>query len=821
MELELKNKIGSLTANTTYVVSEDCELTENVALKENTTLIFKGGIIKGKYGNAYTLTGLNTCVVAPITQIFDTTVTVNGSWKIDRAYPQWFGAKANLKSFDDNANMDCTDAINNAIKMKSTGEVFLPRGYYRINKTIQVKNGIVLIGEMGVHQNAGEVIREEIRGAVLVAGAVPIGGKTALEQYKDDFLMRINLDDNADLEVENSAPVTIVRNLRFLNTWKKIGNLKCISVGGPFELDNCYFKLFKQVVYTIKSYKPKDKDERTSSYFDLKKIVNCTTAEAGEIDDEGKGITHSGDPLYLFDLDGLGDALVFQHNGIHDTKDGQKALSLNQCNGGIITSNIINNDVFIKNSKGITFNSNHLEYGAQVLIQNSNVTSMNNFFEKGTRPNLVVKSLNEGNASVVKSMGDLFLFYDKRNRTNIKQVSEYDVQISNFSSFEVSQSYRYWVNTGVIGRMNIFGIAVCKENMSPLTDFNTQSHLLSSDSRIMSGFNVINTAYVDGLLKPTCYASGQNSHAVWEKSSGRYYYKYQILWDRKRKIAGNSGLLSWKVNDVTYNYIDMRQDGNGLLLHMNAGNADECGNQVMIRLFRGTSTDYSEYVDIPVTGTSYLYDNGFSICGFRWKALSSNDVEKLPNVNTNISSIRYKGKNIECRATSLPTQGDWTDGDIVYERGNVWIRNGSSWLGNIPEVPEAPKASETPDKISGDLSGWVNFFKLKKSTDPFKRRNILLSISSCFYGGQVSVATISIPYGGSSAPFLVNSGKSGSQSVEFKYVYDAEYLKLYINTGNNRVHTLKVLQSDLSADNYDLNVSAATPPSGAIQFGVI
>lgn len=801
MELELKNKIGSLTANTTYVVSEDCELTGNTELKENITLIFKGGIIKGQYGNACTLTGLNTCVVAPITQIFDTTVTVNGSWKIDRAYPQWFGAKANLKTFDDNANMDCTDAINNAIKMKSTGEVFIPRGYYRIDKTIQVKNGIVLIGEMGVHQNAGEVIREEIRGAVLVAGA------SSLSQYKDSFLMRINLDNSANLEVENSAPVTIVRNLRFLNTWKKIGNLKCISVGGPFELDNCYFKLFKQAVYTIKSYIPKGKDKPTSSYFDLKKIVNCTTAEAGEVDANGNGKTHTGDLLYLFDLDGLGDALVFQHNGIHDTKDGQKALSLNQCNGGIITSNIINNDVFIKNSKGITFNSNHLEYGAQVLIQNSNVTSMNNFYEKRARPSLVVKSIDVGNASVVKSMGDLFLFYDIRDKMDVKQVSEYDVQVSDLSCFEVSQSYRYWVESGEIGRMNIFGIAVCKENMSALTDFNSQSHLLSSDGRIMSGLNVINTGYANSLAEPTCSGYGPSSHAVWQKEGGVYHYKYQILWDRKRLIAGKSNVMTWVKNN--YNpYITMTKNGDGLLLRLN--NATNCGNQVLIRLYRGTSTNYSEYVDIPVAGTDYLYDNGFSICGFRWKPLTT--AENLTNVNTNILSVSYKGVNVECKATSLPTQGDWTDGDIVYDTGNVWIRNGGSWLGNL---------SKTPDKISSDLSGWVNFFKLKKSTDPFKRRNILLSISSCFYGGQVSVATISIPYGGSSAPFLVNSGKSGSQSVEFKYVYDSEYLKLYINTGSNRVHTLKVLQSDLSADNYDLNVSAATPPSGAIQFGVI
>lgn len=64
---------------------------------------------------------------------------------MDRAYPQWFGAKNN------DENTDSSDAINKAIQFKRVGEVFLPRGQYYINKTINVKVGIILRGEKHIH----------------------------------------------------------------------------------------------------------------------------------------------------------------------------------------------------------------------------------------------------------------------------------------------------------------------------------------------------------------------------------------------------------------------------------------------------------------------------------------------------------------------------------------------------------------------------------------------------------------------------------------------------------------------------------------------
>jgi len=85
-------------------------------------------------------------IIAPITQIFDVTLNVTGSWEINRSYPQWFGA---IAATSQSAAVDCAAAINKAILMKSTGEVFMPRGVYRVDSTIRVRAGIVLRGDPG------------------------------------------------------------------------------------------------------------------------------------------------------------------------------------------------------------------------------------------------------------------------------------------------------------------------------------------------------------------------------------------------------------------------------------------------------------------------------------------------------------------------------------------------------------------------------------------------------------------------------------------------------------------------------------------------
>ncbi|OAV73384.1 hypothetical protein Barb6_00275 [Bacteroidales bacterium Barb6] len=112
MEKEFRNYVSSLAADNTYVVSENCSISTKVNIPANVTLIFKGGIIS----RTGTLSGNNTNIIASITKIIETNIA--GTWNVDRAYPQWFGAKIN------DANFDSTPAINKAIQFKNQVRYF-------------------------------------------------------------------------------------------------------------------------------------------------------------------------------------------------------------------------------------------------------------------------------------------------------------------------------------------------------------------------------------------------------------------------------------------------------------------------------------------------------------------------------------------------------------------------------------------------------------------------------------------------------------------------------------------------------------------------
>ena len=707
MALELYDEIGNLSANSTYLVSKgkDVTISSNI-LPSGISLIFQGGILTinnsitlpprvsliFQGGNITlvnslnpqdpptTLTGDQTKIIAPITQIFDTPKeeSIDGTWLIDRAYPQWFGAIA--YSAVTTSSIDSAEAINKAIAMKQTGEVFIPRGHYRVNRTIEVKNGIKLIGESGW----GDDRDNKNPSTVLVAGVStdPEGG------FIGNYFMRHNINETGnDWAISYPNPGTLIKSLFFANYLHQIANLKGLLSAGAVEIDNCHWRNFKQAYATL------------YNYTDHRKISRCAFDGTANSDT-------TTDLLYAFDINSLGDALIFEGNTvIHDPKS--KGLHINYCNGGSINANVLNNDILIENSKAITFTSNHLENGAQLVIDDSNVTSMNNFFWKGVVPSMIVKTKNGGNNTpVVKSSGDLFLFYDKQFDTqttsDVTNICEYDVKVDSRCSLEFSQTYRYWVLAGVIDMMNIYGIALCDTSLddndppvppNPITDFNEHSYLLSSESRIMRSLNVINATYLNNLLDPRVDGYGLNCYCVWHDSSGDYYYKYQILWDRTRLIVGRQGALSWYTTGL--GYIRLTQNNKGALI--NVGNGGACGYQVMIRLYKGIDTNtepnYTHYVDVPITGASMLYDNGISICGFKWKELSLVPAEDLlnTNVNTHITSIRYKGKNIECQATDAPKYGVWQDGDIVINTDTnkstaFWIYLNGVWRSRGDEV---------------------------------------------------------------------------------------------------------------------------------------
>ena len=118
-------------ANTIYEIRYDFALEANFTMPANCVLKFNGGSI----GGAYTLTGNNTKIDAELEMIFGVDLIVSGTWDVDSAFPEWFGA--------------CGGNIDDNIAIKKCGDSFgfiSLTGEYTINDTIAFRSTISIIG---------------------------------------------------------------------------------------------------------------------------------------------------------------------------------------------------------------------------------------------------------------------------------------------------------------------------------------------------------------------------------------------------------------------------------------------------------------------------------------------------------------------------------------------------------------------------------------------------------------------------------------------------------------------------------------------------
>lgn len=758
----------------------DVVINGHITLAHNTTLIFAGGKISG----TGTLTGDNTRLIAPITQIFGEDITVDGIWEMDRAYPQWFGARndiskeefwhlrvackqaeegekdmakakekveaaqraalANLKKW----KVDSSDAINKAMKLKHAGEVFLPKGNYAICKTLKVPYGIVLRGELGDYTNntitrwitdENNKLKKDI--TQLPDGDYPLGGDTPPDNltsyYKLGTIIRplntnypltIDSDGTPITSFDNNFAVVInpnihpneyhneawehqfppafttIRDIHFTNFWTETPSMRGIYAIGGMKIENVSWSQFVQAVAT-----PDD------MYCDGKTIINCGfSSPVGCIFKDFVFDTLVGNPekiikrfaqdqkeYYAFDLSGLGDNLYFHHNhlGMGEITGG---LKLRSSNGAQISCNIINDNIAFYNCKGISFSANHCEDGIQVKISNSQIDFSGNYFHKGKKPTFLIRddyargSINVQSSTIALQNNSL-VFLDHEDESSslyIGNINPYDIQTDGYLSLSIQNTYRYRTPRNAGGSMHGCGLAILKEiwtigkpepELIPFTEFNDLSYLLSGSSLIKPNFHIVhnhvvnNTQFFRG-------AAMANNNIVWFLEKGTYHYRMQTIWDKKRLIGSSTLTLG------NFNLGEIGSNPNmgkpqGLLLNIGTnsydGPSDGNGNQVVIRLMRARTSGNTAYhsIEIPVCGTRFLYDNGLSVCGFKWKQETS--IAPL-TVNTMIQSIHFVGDNVVCKGTACPTVGEWTVGDIVYNTGTasnnaMWIYTANGW----------------------------------------------------------------------------------------------------------------------------------------------
>lgn len=652
-----------------YVVTQEYTITTDMTMQEGVSLIFDGGKLTG---NAK-ITGNYTQIIASKVQIFDTTLSFDGVWNIDRAYPEWFGGKPSTE--DAESPVECGIAINKAIELKRVGEVYLSRGDYYVAFPIKVMYGIILCGEKAVAMNepqyGGSTIRmwpsDEMPNPNKIKESDPDTIDPLINfEETNNFVVAVNINfenkQNLTWEKSYPAPLTAIRNIYFFNGIKHYASLRGVLFAGGIEITHCRWWNFAQAVQSD-----------FSVYADNKIITDC------QFDNNTNGVF--GD-LYAFDLSGLGDNLTFKRNHITRAAGNYKynGLRVDKTNGAEICNNIINAPILIKNSKAISFASNHLEGDAtQLTIQQSIVQVSNNFFEKGIVPSLVIKEgASNYDISTISLVDNAFLYYENES----SDVNAYDLKIDGKVSLDISNSYRYWIKRDMVSKMYPIGLKMCDESDNAIDTFNKYSYFLSTKGLLKTasaGANVCiscNNALNTGNVTWTAQT---NDQVIWKEENGTYTYSAILIWDKDRKIIHPKvNIPNGKENKT--NDISLTRGGSGVLLWMDGAN--DIGHQAMVRLIR-TGNGAAKYVDLPFVGTHFIYDNGISICGFPWQDADSS-ITDITGIMP-IGAIEFVGNNVICRSKTKPSSiFGWQNGDIVYNLGPetnaIWILSDNTWI---------------------------------------------------------------------------------------------------------------------------------------------
>ena len=720
--LEVKEG-GCLEVTSNVAVGKNCRIyagSEALSLSDDTNLtIGQNSVLhlqRHSVVGSGTLVGDFAQIEAPLVEIFSSTVKIDGDWLNDRVYPQWFGAVAYKSCGEASAasSVCSADAIERAAKMAVYGEVFIPRGYYRIARTIKLQFGVNICGASSIDREYNGVTKY---GTVLVSAFDYEGLKSRLQEVDDNcesckennYLIEINVqwveikDEMLNKkiivprsEIEYTTRETSIKNLRLRNSslplLKDIGREQAylmygILSGASLNMDGVTFQHFGQAL------------RFTDNYIDNKCVVNCTMSEYWDAYMLNQDEAHK---PYAFNMGFLGDALMFVHNGVSGYAN--KGLLVNNCGGAMICDNIITAESKIRQSKAVDFSSNHLERGTILKIEDSEVTMRSNYFWLGQEP---VVQISGADGSVVSMDGDAFRFYDSAfymsqsdfEKTEAENGAIYkikaDIALDKQSKLSLSNVYRYWTGEG-FSSMLTCGVHVCVRlddgSFGEVLDvFKRFSYALSKNCQISTGFKA-NMHFEEGGLMdvpdPRPYGM-LNAGVAWVGDTDVYNYECQLIIDRVRSIGwtadgyGMQKLQIWNgesfvdnvmVNDeikVDYtdeddNQIKTRDVVKGVLLVIPPIYG-------IIRITRRGAGGSLEYVDVPVCGAKFLYDNGVSVCGFPWQDYTRADEITL---NKGVDSVEISASRAKLFVKQTMLENLNTD-DIVYVVGqkNILIVN--------------------------------------------------------------------------------------------------------------------------------------------------
>lgn len=616
-------------------------------------------------------------------------------------------------------------AIQKAINMKVNGEVFLPHGFYVLKTPILMPLGISLVGEMGqgAESNNPDIF---FQGTVLQSWKLDNTQQTTDDS--NEYMLYFNSDTSfTRLHGEGSGfkagQISEIRNLTFFNYICSISMsgtneeialrlkketsscIKGIYAADAISVENVRFEYIRQAVVFA------------NSYVDSKRIVNCAVYT-----DYEERFQYLSSDIYAFEMRFLGDNLLFEHNAVNGKY--HKGLRVDHCFGGNVSCNIINADCLIVNSKGLTFSGNHIEGGKQIEVICSNVTFEGNFYEKRFKPSIRIRGNRWHHKSVITLINESFLFYENSRLVNTQEyldtlaamedpsgsipdefsslddykaflalksvsenVSEYDIDIDRDSEVILSNVFRYRITAGSASDMHFTGIAMRKvtyqyndaaevtsESYENFAGFNDYSYMLSKQGQVTSGFHVAKHFAIDGLAETITVSPMNNNTITWMAESGYCEYRFQMVFDKQRPlVATYNGSQLLSDSGFPENQDGSRTMGQtgGVFLAIKA-ESELNGNHKILRLYRyikdeNDSVICRHYVEIPLSGTRSLYDNGISINGYKWKSFTGTATGHSLKGDLGLQSIVFEGSHVRCRTTTaesnLSSRTQWLKGD--------------------------------------------------------------------------------------------------------------------------------------------------------------
>lgn len=639
---------SQLAAAGTYIVDSDITLRSNVTIAPGVTLIFSGGRITAD--SPVTLTATSTAMLAPDAPVFGKNISADGLWNITYASPLWFEPETTAGS------KDYAKPISKAAAMIGKGIVQLPAGHFFVGSPILLPAGVTLKGSSG--ESSRKTKDQTPATHISPIPSSPAWIKSATDTKGSPFLIYINADP-ATRKITNPFPTqwVAISHMRIANS-PSLSFLRGIYAAGGIGFDTVVWSSFGQAVtYSL-------------DYNDNKSIINCqynndyTTPWADSKEYERL--------KYAIDFGSLGDALQVRH--CHFSSAGHPMLYISQCGSGEISDNIINGDVSINYSKALRFTANHMEAGATISVSSSAMTIADNYFEKGARPSVTICSESRDN-SVVTLCNNQYIFYsrdrskaEESDRTikqkRIEAISECDVMIDKYSFVDIRSEYRYNMVVG-FGSIYPAGIFVTTPD-GPLDAFNNKSYIYSAQSSISPGFNIHGSISLNNLNTTRIYNLQPIGWVQWFRPTGTYTYSFQLIPDIDRQIYETyKGNITTKANPQSG--ISLTRNGNGVLI----GIAPESGSSSsMLRLYRSRvgAPGSLEYVDIPYIGTHILYDNGVSICGYKWRKAAS---ITEPDRKLHYRAVSFSDGTAAAWTDGIPQSSSaWRPGDIIYNTGS-------------------------------------------------------------------------------------------------------------------------------------------------------